>query len=87
MGAAFSSMCARIEETVRVAVQLAPPSVDTNAMIDVKFALSIATTTVPFGWTTGSAASPVAPFAVPVASLQVRPPSAEVLSLITSPLP
>src|SRR5438552_14479848 len=70
-----ASVCARIEETVCVALQVAPPSVETNAMIEVKFPLSMATTTVPFGWMTGSAASPVASLAGCFAALHVSPPS------------
>lgn len=68
-----------IAVTVVVADQVAPPFVDRNACSAVSLALSIGTTTVPFGWTSGWPPMPVALFAVARRVLHVSPPSVETL--------
>ena len=62
--------------------QLTPPLVDENADSP---KVSIGTTTLPFGCTSGCPPIPVARFEVVVAAPQVRPPSLDVLIRIWSP--
>ena len=68
----------------RPCVHEAPPSVEVNASI-LPLRLSNGTITVPFGWTTGCPPRPLSFPAVEIGTLQVRPPSVEVLISSRSP--
>ncbi len=70
-------------ETVTGDDQLAPPLVEVKAEIPV---ISIGTTTVPLGCTSGCPPMPDDRFAVCVAGPHVNPPSLEVLIRIPSPV-
>src|SRR5580704_1992324 len=66
--------------TVKLDPQLLPPLVEVNACM--LFPRKV-TTTCPLGWTRGSAPEPKAPSADVLAAPQVRPPSVEVLIMIS----
>ena len=71
--------------TVTVELQVAPPSVERQAMIADSEALAAGTITVPLGCTTGWPPRPVALLPVFLAAPQVRPPSVEVDIFSRSP--
>src|SRR3954470_12007615 len=75
----------RIVAMVVVALHDAPPLVELNAPTAVSLALSIGTTTVPLGRTTGW--PPITPEPLEAAADQVWPPSVEVLILSRLPAP
>ena len=70
-------------EIITGAVQLNPPFLELKADMAL---VSMGTTTVPFGCTSGWPPIPVAKFAVGVATPHVSPPSVEVLIKISSEL-